>query len=126
MATVTQLLDALAPQFADSTDKDTFISLASGQVNTCNYGDQSNYAIALMTAHIMTLSARVDGGGGVSSKKEGDLSIGFGSVAGVSGSLSTTPYGILLDGLNKSKNVGIAVTGGCDDGCKSIWPDMVS
>lgn len=112
------ILDLIAPQFSADANKSDFISLANDRTNICYYGTNANQAIALRAAHMMTLRDRNDGNdaGARSSKKEGDLAVGF-SVGGGKGDLDQTHYGKQLKGLRKASGAAIGVTGGRDNGC---------
>lgn len=109
-----EILQVIAPEYASSPSATDFIELASLRTNSCFFGDKANYAIALRAAHMLTLSATRPLGevGPVSSKSEGDLSISFGSVSGVTFSdLSQTSYGVELDGLIKGTGPILGITG---------------
>ena len=124
-SSVKEILAAIAPQFPDDAQMDVFIELATGQTSACFFGTKANHAIALRTAHMMTLSDQngmFAGGqaGQVVSKKEADLSVGFGPTGSgtntVDADLGQTSYGIQLMGLRKGSNAFMGVTG-VDNGC---------
>jgi hypothetical protein len=126
---VTVLLAALAPSLAADPSASVFIEIATGQINRCFYGTQADYATALLTAHIMTMSKRglTQGSGPVSSIKEGDLSISYGSLGNPNSvdSLLSTTFGALLYQLKKGAGAFVGVTGGNDNGCAASWPTEV-
>lgn len=112
----TAILSAIAPQFDTATARTTFLELAVLNVNTCLFGDKADMAVAYLAAHYLSLStdpARASGESGqVTSKKEGDLSINFGSVnTDGNDSLSLTHFGMTFLQLSKSVNPGIYVLG---------------
>ena len=99
------ILDAIAPQFKNNADKSTFLTIATSLTSQCYFGAQYDYAVALRAAHMLTLTNRPGGSSGVSgsvtSLKEGDSAIGFGSAGNTAGSgdLTTTSYGQQLKSL---------------------------
>lgn len=116
------IFDIIAPQYASDPDKADFISLARDRTNAGWYLANYEYAVALRAAHMITLTrTRADGeSGSVTSKREGDLGIGYGSVGGgKGGELNLTHYGRQLEGLRKASGAFIGVTGGLDDGSHS-------
>lgn len=120
---VSAIFDFIAPKYASDPRKDMSISLATDRTNTCFYGNNANQAIALRAAHILSLVDRAENGnsegGNISSKREGDLAISFGSVSSSDndGDLGMTSYGRQLQGLTKGSSPFIGVTGGNDNGC---------
>ena len=113
--TVEQILETIAPELTSDTEKNNHITLARQRTSTC-FGDNYNYAVALRAAHTLTLKNNAQNGlagsvGGITSKREGDLSIGFGgqSATGIKGDLGTTSYGVQLDELIKGNITGISV-----------------
>lgn len=91
------ILDAIAPEFANNPLKDIHLELAEGQTGTV-FGAQRDHAVALLAAHTLTLANRGKSVGGVagavSSLSEGQLSVGFsGSSDAGKGSLGSTSYG---------------------------------
>lgn len=119
MATPEAYLDAIAPQFPDDARRATFVELATERTGD-SYGTRKDQAIAYLTAHLMTLADPTglhSGGavGPVNSKKEGDLSVGFGQAGGGSSSLnadlSQTHYGVTLAGIRKGSIMALGTTG---------------
>lgn len=93
------LLSTIAPQFDDTTGRSDFIAIAQSQVG-CIFGDKADLATAYLSAHFIALftdSLRQKGeSGSITSKREGDLALGFGNFASGAGSdagLSMTTYG---------------------------------
>lgn len=121
MATIKEILDAIASQFPDDSKRDVFIELAEGRSSLCFYGDKYNNAVALLTAHMMTLAdpngLRAGGvAGPITGKKEGSLSVSFGGQSSNSkdSDLAQTSYGLQLEALRKGCGPFIGVTGGWD------------
>lgn len=127
---VSSILDAIAPQFSTDADKSTFITIATGLTSTSCFGDNMNLAIALRTAHMMTIrdmekdgvsSAYGGASGAVTSKREGDLSISFGNNSSGNGSqnedLNLTKYGKQLLGLMRGQIIGFSLTGAARPNC---------
>lgn len=115
--TASQILAAIASQFDSDPNRSTHLTLATQRTNSQCFGDNYQYAIALRAAHTLTMSkqASVVGGsaGGITSKKEGDLSVSYGgqTSTGVSGDLGQTSYGVELQGLINGNIPGIQITG---------------
>lgn len=126
---ISALLSALSPTLAADPSAATFIEIATGQINRCFYGTQADYATALLTAHIMTMTKRGLNGsaGAVSSLKEGDLSISYGAVGNPNkvDTLLATPFGAMLYQLRKGSGAFVGVTGGNDNGCTASWPTEI-
>ena len=120
-------LSIIAPQFDTVTGRNDFIELATIQTGECWFGDKYEWAIAYLAAHFISLSqlsqsgATSGGGGPITSKKEGDLSVTFGKSGGNSptdkDSLLETPYGRQYLTLLNSGGAFIGVTGGNLNGC---------
>lgn len=94
------LLSTIASQFDDTTGRSDFITIAESQVNSCLFGDKTDLAIAYLSAHFIALFTdplRQKGeSGSITSKREGDLALGFGNFASGAGSdagLNMTTYG---------------------------------
>lgn len=96
--------------------------MSEGQTSRCFYGANADRAVALRAAHMLSLDKsvlRTNGEtGAISSKKEGDLSIGFVAGAGQGiNDLDQTHYGKQLKGLRKGSGSFIGVSGGNIRGC---------
>lgn len=125
---VEQYLRAFAPQCIADGGYDVFINMAEQRTNRQFYGLKANQAVALLAAHIWFLLGSGNGGAGsgnaeggvtgsITSKREGDLAIGYGSGA-TSGSsspsdaeLSLTRWGLMLLNLRKGCKPFIGVCG---------------
>ena len=99
MSDAATLFDLVAPELADSADKQDAIDLAETQTGKV-YGRAREHAVALLAAHILTLAKREGQSGAVSNLSEGNLSIAFGD--NVAGYLGQTSYGAELDRLRRS------------------------
>lgn len=116
--TIDQYITAIAPALATDASKDVFVEMAKERVDKAFYGLKYNQAVALMTAHIAFLlgagtlgagsgSAESGSTGSVTSKREGDLSVSYGSGAvSTSGNvgdadLAQTRFGLMLIALRK-------------------------
>ena len=111
------VLSVIAPQFDSVSGRSEYLSMAEGQTNRCFYGTNADRAVALRAAHMMSLDKsllRTNGEtGAISSKKEGDLAIGFATGMNQdSGDLDQTHYGKQLKGLANGSGAFISVTGG--------------
>ena len=95
MALDIDIFKTVAPELAntDSTTLKTAASLAELQVTASRWRDKTAYAVALMTAHILTMANRKGKAGGVNSETVGSLSRSYGGVA-ANEALDTTSYGL--------------------------------
>lgn len=135
---VTEYLQAVAPTVAEDQSVNVYIQMAEERTNRAFYGPKANQAVALLTAHLAFLftatpnshgagSGSLEGGstGAITSKREGDLSVSYGSgvvssaAASVSDAeLAQTRFGLMLLALRKGcKPFMGVVTGGT--GCGS-------
>lgn len=108
MPTPADILTAIAPEMVavDPAVRDVHLELAENQTGSV-FGSARNHAVALLAAHGMTLATREGMGGGVSSKKEGGLSVSFGRINPMGKSpLDTTSYGAELGRLRRSYIMG--------------------
>ena len=122
---VEQIFNAIAPGYAADADKATYIELAEMRTSTCAFGTNYNQAVALLAAHLIELAKGDDhagsgGAGPVTGKKEGQLSISYGSGSSENddSDLSMTKYGRQLQGLRRGNIAAVGVTGGADTGCR--------
>ena len=132
--TVEQYIQAVAPALMQDPSLDVFIEMAKERTDRGFYGVKYNHAVALMAAHIAfrlgagTLGAgsgSSEGGstGSVTSKREGDLSVSFGTgaasaVVGIGDAdLAQTRWGLMLISLRKGCKPFFGVCGsrGCDE-----------
>jgi len=96
MADAAALFDSIAPELASEASKTDWIDLADSQTGKV-YGAQREYAVALLAAHTGTVAQREGMSGAVNSRKEGQLSVGFGRVNPMGDdNLETTSYGAEL------------------------------
>ena len=120
-----EIFRLIAPEFAAVNDDTVtaYLDLASNFVCSGKYGKSINLDIALMAAHIMASPGGYSNDGSTSagritSRKEGDLQITYGSVSDSSDYLSGTTYGNLLKALLRKKGGGMALmTRGAIGGC---------
>lgn len=111
MATASGILSTIAPQFDAEATRQDHLDLAESRTSSTYYGANRPEAVALRAAHELTLAAPAslwaDGvGGNVTTKKEGDLQVSFGSKGPVSASdadLAQTRYGMRLSALMRSR-----------------------
>lgn len=104
-----EIFRIIAAEFSQVPDEDVNKAILIAGVFLCpeEYGEYGNVALALMAAHIMALPGGVNGGRSTSSQKvtsmkEGDLSLTYGSVSdGDSSWLGGSTYGVLLTALQK-------------------------
>lgn len=91
----------IAPEFEDEDDSriDTFIGYAEMYVNSKTWGTKADYATALFTAHLLTVSGS-GGSTGVTSERVGDLSTSY--AVNDSNDLGSTSYGKLYLSLRKT------------------------
>ena len=102
MSDAATLFDLVAPELADSADKQDAIDLAETQTGKV-YGRAREHAVALLAAHILTVAKREGQSGAVSNLSEGNLSIGYGRVNPMGDTpLHVTSYGAELDRLRRS------------------------
>jgi hypothetical protein len=107
MLTADQILTAIAPQFDAAAGRAAVLELATARTPSGIFptDEITNNAIALLAAHILTVSAGVATGGPVISKSVGPLRIAYASPWGAFGpqtNLATTLYGRELEELRKS------------------------
>jgi hypothetical protein len=121
---VTEIIDTIAPQYTGDSRLTNVITIAT-QRTSSEFGDNYNYAIALRTAHMLTLADMNSGGvtsglggavGAITQKREGNTSISFGSNSSLTGTtgkkagdLALTRYGLELLGLIAGNIVGFSV-----------------
>lgn len=110
MGTASQLFDIVAPELAANARKEPILELAETRVSQSAFKSQRNYAVALLAAHMLTVSIAAgrasDGlsGIGVASKTEGSLSVSFadaGLSGGQMGDLKSTGYGRQFEQLKR-------------------------
>lgn len=107
---------ALSPDLAGLPAWSTYEQLARLQTTQCIFGSKYELAVALRALHMATLAVYRPSGesGAISSKREGDLAVGYSSPtgnSGSSGSLSATHWGQQLQDLMKGSTAAAGVTG---------------
>lgn len=89
ISTAQEIIVLKSPSIPDDTRLDDFVNLAKFSIASSTFGDKYEYALALLVLHWLTLEAQTGGSattsgsgasGGVTGKKEGQLSINFGGV----------------------------------------------
>lgn len=70
------ILEAIAPEVADSDAAPLHIELAEKQTGTV-YRDMRAYAVALLAAHTLTLAGRRGTSGAVTEAREGELQLRY-------------------------------------------------
>jgi len=124
VSTSTDLLDKVAPELesVDSDIKDLFIETATTAHTATPWGNIYLFAMVNYAAHLMTLSgygssdpaaasgAAAGNAGAATSKKEGDLALGFASASSVASTveqawLMETKYGRTYLALRKTRAV---------------------
>lgn len=115
MSTVSDILVEIAPEFSseDSTRLGVFIGLAAARISSSVFGGVYPQAVAYLTAHLLSVSARstssgaVGAGGPVTSASTGGVSVSFGQVqaniSATDAALSTTGYGLEFLALRNSR-----------------------
>lgn len=100
-------LYAVAPEHSgvESSRLTRMVTLSKLHTSQKYFGDLYSYAVALRTAHMLTVSDREGSSGNLQGKREGDLSVNF----GISGSLDTrldvTSYGSMLMDLIRTRSI---------------------
>lgn len=110
MATTKADILKIAPELSSVSD-DTFsffITEAGRYINQAAWGEKANFAHALYTAHLLTMSSRgassQGAAGPVTAMKLGEASINFGQInlSGNDAILGTTTYGSQFLSLRKT------------------------
>jgi len=101
MAVDKEYLVCLFEEFSDvDSDRiDKILPIFASQISATVFGTQTDYATALLLAHVLKISKN-KGSGMVTSKKAGDLSIGFSSSS--DDELGLTAYGLEFKRLRRS------------------------
>ena len=118
MATASEILSAIAPQFDDATGRQTILDLSESRTSETRFGNQRPEAVAYRAAHVLTLTSQTGawsggGSGSINSKTEGSLSVSFGNTTSKDDDafLSQTGYGKMLLELIRSRGPAMMVTG---------------
>lgn len=132
--TITQIITVVAPQYSVDSDLANAIILATQRTSESAFGENYTYAIALRTAHILTLRDLNKDGitsgfggatGNITSKREGGNSVTFGSNTNISSNandLALTRYGIELLGLINGNICGFS-SSNYTDGENNLLPE---
>lgn len=97
MATPAELLPTIAPEFS-GVDASAAISVAEMQIAEGLCGDKRPLLVAYLAAHVLTLGQRSGAAGGVSSLREGGLSVSY---HGGGEGIGATSYGAEYDRLSR-------------------------
>src|SRR5690554_4956974 len=114
MSTVVDILKEIAPEFAseDAARLDLFVELAAARISASVFGKVYPQALAYLTAHLLSVSARASTSGAgaagpVTSATTGGVSVSYGQVAAsvsvTDAALSTTAYGLEFLALRNSR-----------------------
>lgn len=110
-----ELIAYLPPEYADSKRLDAWIMGASHHVSACYFKKAYVYALSLLVCHLAALESRGTDGdaGAVTSKREGDISVSYGSTKGDDDDawLSSTSFGQQFLLLRKQYSPRPGVTG---------------
>lgn len=108
-------LALLAPTLALNANASAYVEQAREELSDCFFGTNYEKAVALLTAHTMTMALdpmRAGGtAGSITSKSEGQLSVGFSAGSASGSDWGQTSYGMALSRLMQSGGVGFMVTG---------------
>ena len=102
--TAKQIVEARAPQYAGADRLQDYLAIAEEQTSTTAFGTSRPLAVALLCLHMMETDRR-NTPGPVTSRSEGELSIGYGS-SGESGDLASTHWGLQLQTLRRVSGLG--------------------
>lgn len=91
------IIPVIAPELVG--DMSDFIAIAEMQVAPGLCGDMRPVLVAYLAAHTATLGQRGGNAGGVSSRKEGQVSVGF---AGAGAGLHATSYGMEFERMARA------------------------
>lgn len=117
MVTASEILSAIAPQFDDASGRQTLLDLSESRTSSTFFGTNRPEAVAYRAAHMLDMATNATAlsgsSGPMTSKKEGDLSVSFGTTqdTGDSAYLSQTAYGRMLLDLMRSSGPATSVTG---------------
>jgi len=107
-------LSVIAPQFDSVANRSDFITLATLHVNACLTDEKYDLAVAYLAAHMIALNtdSAIQQGetGNLTSKREGDLSVGYGNFSNKGMlNLNLTIYGQQYENLLRSTGIGFYV-----------------
>ena len=102
-----ELLPVIAVKMIADPNYMVYIRLASPMASKAYFGERWAYAVALLAAHMWTLSAKRAGQTGVETyRAEGRLMQSFGGVGVIHDGLELTSYGMLYKTLVNQCGVG--------------------
>lgn len=113
-------LSLIASQYDANTNRAGILTLAALRVNVSWFGAKYDLAVAYVAAHMLAMSDplfRANGeAGAISSKKEGDLSIGYStggssSSSGGGSDYDQTSFGRQFEQLSKECDLAINIIG---------------
>lgn len=122
-STPSQILSVIAPQFDALPGRDVYLEMAEQRTSKTAFGEKYAQAVALRAAHDMLLDTtrKLGETGSISSKSEGQLSVGFAAVAfggnGAWADLAQTHFGARLRGLIRGSVLPAGVASGLPPGC---------
>lgn len=95
MAVTNASVIIVAPEFAneDTARIDKFIQYAMLYIKSEVFGERYDFAIELMTAHLLTMSNRRGQAGAVTQKRVGDMSVSYAGGDSSDEALASTSYG---------------------------------
>jgi len=119
ISTDSDMVIVVAPELeGTNTDRiDQFIEWAKNSVDESVWGDNADYATALLAAHMLTVANKRGIGGETKRKKLGDTEIEFATM-GAAGNqqpheLTVTSYGKEFLRVRRTLQMGPLVAGGC-------------
>lgn len=109
-----ELLSYLDDSVAENPRFDAWIAGAEFRVSRCYFGKAYIYALSLMVSHRAALAdlAAQGASGPVTSRREGDLSVSFGTSGSGTGDLQLTAFGQEYASLLEQYSPRPGVTGG--------------
>lgn len=123
-----ELLSYLTPETAKSSRLDAWIRMAAFRASRAVFGKAYVYALSLLVSHRASMESRGSDGaaGPVSSVREGDLSVSYGSSGtAADGDLASTSYGQEYLSLLRQYRPKPGLTGGATIDCGGCGGDAV-
>ena len=99
--TVAEIIAARDPSVVIDSRVNSLISIATSQTGSV-FGEQRNYAIALLVLHWLELETRGGAAGAIASEKEGDLARSYAVNKKSIGELDSTKWGAELGRIRAS------------------------
>ena len=135
MSSVTEFISAISPAIYADSRLSIFLNLAMGQLSSDAYGSNYEYAVALLTCHMMARNPVVGAGtpGAVTNAQEGGVSQSYSIPPDLQRRYSdwcSTPYGAQLAQLTEGSVMGVMNAGGPGlsgpssnaEGDNGLWP----